>query len=1201
MSNSIKLSCLSCDILSTEGVVNFTEGYSFLGDEHLSLPSEEPQTLPYKSYTGTSETKGNESRSFYDLNTNGPVRYGPTGDDNKQILQKYTNVVSTNPILSSYPYINPQSYLESWTSNTQAVVNLSQNGLPIYKCLGKGLGEVSMFRTGSSFDGYGNTSLDYVDPKNEFTYQNKNYSFDSVYPYNGKIYAGTLVQLKTEIAENGIKRTVVVPYQAGRGIPQNIKNYYFGEGIDKDTPWGNLVYPTTEDTLYPALSKGIEPGNNVTCVGIVLDSYSTTIPNQRIFISRPPENLPNVQHDKWYNHPAPQTIPATSYKENRTQGFLSPGPNLSGTFWSPWPEFYAYKSSDPIPVITRGITTARIGAAYNISLITYGIKQVVSSTNSVWVPVQCIPLFQGERIEAGSTIYASVKGNVVTPGASVFEADLPLCKGGNLGQTPWDLFVDSTWGNVGWTGTPGFSFSCLPDSEVAIAQTLPDKDGLSLNIPYLNQSNQGSIIIQAVTNVSPEPALGNAYLSIVGDANQSFSDLEAYNIRKERFALPGVSGRCMLVQSSPEKSQPIGVLLETIVGTGKWPYTGLPLEFFSIFPELTPNGAVYVDPSAAVSFSTRGGTGAGMTVEWTTQLTEYPYLGTLVADPTIVAPGVGYTYGDIITIKDNSITYNPLGPQYKGNNASYIYDDVLGTLVATVGGFGYTQFASSIVQTHNLSRNCLYIYYSGNNTLSRSGATPVISSILYFQDYTKYPPGTLITMLEEGLFSQALAVDEIVEVSNILTSTTSVYAGVGYANSGGDVVYETNVINYNFANPIVTYTRVNNQNIILSINILDYGHGNLEGDIIVVARINNNATFSFPGLPPGQQQITHGSSQYDSTVGPFSLLSPVDADSVLLTSTVEIYNDPIRQSENGELFAVGVNLTNFTAVPATPTYACVVYTGGYQMASPWYHGRNFTLLLDNAVDQYAKVVRGGTGYTVNSKLKCYNLTANSLRLRYTVTDGKITAKVAGDPVSDSFQFVEDRYTFGVSNGTQFRILEDETLENDQQVERLITNGGNITTSMVKEGGLYNLANGDYFFQTQRLDQEGPEVSITINPNTGSIFTVVLNDPGVGNQEGDLMLVLQTGSNFNGFFIYNDNRAYLNLPPFAYSKGYKVDNSEAAWNKYSDVMQSATNLMDKQVLIELSPSDSNSMENIYPNAQAASYFMPCTNNPYEIYY
>lgn len=1251
--NSIKAQGLEIvNDLSTSGTLNFSNGYLFLGESYQDDVKNESTPLPPQSYMGTSETRGNISRDVYNINTNGPIQFGGTDDDRKIVVKKYSNIVATNPILTLFPWLYPLQ--QEWTSNTQVALGFSKT-YPIHKCLGKGLGEIEFYKVANPINGQeskvGNTIV--YESKGLTCGNRQSITHEKLYPFNGKIYAGTLVELITE--ENpttGIKETKVIPYQEGRGIPLYSKNYEPSTNtpLTEYAPFGELKWPETNNTISPSLASGVDPNTSNKCVGIVMDTFSSTVPNKRLFQYKEPEgfsseSLSEDPHDPWYNHPAPYTVPAVSTKNSQTvpdtQGFLSPGPNSAGTYYAPWPSYYAYQPNDPIPVLTKGITTARIGAAYNIALTSYGLRQQISATDESWIPVTSIPLFQGERLEAGSYIYSSVKGMLMTVGADVTERRNDYISGtstypvGLLGQIPWDFFVDSTWGNIGWCGTPGLSFTNIPDSTTAILEILKDQEGNVKNIPFLNQSNQGSIIVHPVSNVQPDPALGNSYLQRLSDnVIEGLTEQEKYNIRINRFNLPGVSGRCMLPQPAPDKCQPIGIMLETIIGQGKWPYNNLPLTFYEDPTVLLQNGGVTYreQPSTPINIPVRGGTGAGMEVSWSSYNAPYPFLGTITENPTVSVVGAGYVDGDIVTIKDNTTTYNPVGPQYKGNNAAFTLSVPANTLEFNPGGSGYGGVTLT-GSTFNASRNNIYlnfvINFGGFVFYTPGSQEP---NPPYLQDYNFYPNNTYFEILEQGVSSQDTAVFRVINAQPTNVTLESKYSGGGTYTPAGAQVMETNVIDYNFRNPTVVYTQDSTTNSVTGIKkIVDYGAGNKEGDLLILTNptSDQNAVFSYPGLPPGIQEITHSSSNYPNnnvvfttqyntyigstttTDGVIAVLTKQTRDRTIITSELDS-TDILYFSEE----ILPINAIPFSGGPApTPNTIYQVYqapltTGSLDVPSPNYVGRRLTIWNNNTGD--FKLHAGGTNYTTATNVSCYNLTANNLRLYYNVLNNQIV----NGPNNDIPVFLSTRYTFGADDGTELRLLDDTVPVENQQVIKLLTiespvpadNRVNLTTEVVTPGSTYgDLTDGLWAFNTQRTDQVNPTVDIEIRTDTendyptGTVGYVRLRTAGTNNQKGDLILVTQEGSDLNCVFLYDDNRPLINLPPFAKRPGYKVDDSQEAWKKYSDVMSSAVNLMDKEVLVELRPTTSSTMETVYPAAQACGMEMPNTNNEYQSFY
>ena len=106
---SIKKQTLDSEVSSSTKSLNVTnEGYTFFGDIHQdSNKSSINHEVPESSYFGTSVTGGSKLRDLYNLNSHPAIHYGPTSDDKKQIVQKFTNYVSQNAIVSYFPWLYP--------------------------------------------------------------------------------------------------------------------------------------------------------------------------------------------------------------------------------------------------------------------------------------------------------------------------------------------------------------------------------------------------------------------------------------------------------------------------------------------------------------------------------------------------------------------------------------------------------------------------------------------------------------------------------------------------------------------------------------------------------------------------------------------------------------------------------------------------------------------------------------------------------------------------------------------------------------------------------------------------------------------------------------------------------------------------------------------------------------------------------------
>lgn len=1183
MSNkSIKKQNINEDIASSTEKLNVTQdGYIFFGNLHESRDTQDG--VPKQSYFGTSLTGGNKIRNLYNFNTHPSIHYEPTGDDKQQIIRKYSNYIATNAILSTYPWLYPIPEINNWSQTTESL--LENPEFNIYKCLGKGLGKIKFYKSGSSFIGQETAAGNTINSENYITYGNPPSNIDSgnIYPFNGYIYAGSLVQLITEGEE-----TKVIPYQTGRGIPLYSKNYAPEESsLLTFAPFGELQWDSG-NTISPSIATGVSPGRSNASVGIVLDSYAVN--KERLF--KPQEQNENSTNDlQYYNHPAPQTSPPVSVviEENipTTKGFLSPGPNLSGTFYAPWPRDYAYKPDEPIPVLTQGIVTAKIGASHNIALMTYGIRQQISPTDESWMPVTCIPLFQGERLEAGSIVYASLKGNIMTPGAFQPNETLNGVPIGVVGQTPWDPYVDSTYGNVGWTGTPGISFGFIPDQENAILEVYPDQNSNQKVIKGLNQANQGTIIVQAVTTHSPTPSIGNSYLQ-TNPKTESEETIE--QIKRDRFNLPGISGRCTLPQTIPENAQPIGILMETVVGTGKWSYTGLPIETTDTISEIVQGGMVYGNPSVLgnVPLRTNTGLGTGGESTWTTFNPDEPYLGTILDPISFPVVGIGYVDGDIVTLQDNSLNWDTTQFQYHGNNTSLIVSGGGTSLILQSGGSGY---AVSSYSAFNLSLNNAYFDFD-----EAGGDLFFVGTLVgsdYFQDFSRYPENTVIRVLNTGGNFSTLAyfyVPEYLEYTNV---NLNVFKPSAVYTTIGNTFMETEQSNYNTLNgrPEINVLTVGSNGEIETFEYIDYGCGNKNGDrlLIINGTLNNNAVINFE-MPSGQQEIIASGPHYSSSSNPWDTVDLLGNPTI---ATINVINDP---NDNYNTFPIIFEVDT----PIGANEIVRLNDTSFNYATPRYHGYNTTVL---ATPTGNEPHRGGTNYTTENNVSTYNLTANSLRVYFTISNEVLTNQVAGVvPYNNAnFPVIEERYTFDSTNGTQVKIL--HTIPDEfQEIIQLIdfdTSTG-LTSTQIKSGGQYPLPDNNYIFQTQRTDQVNPTVDITVDSN-GYVRQAKLRSAGIGNENGDIILITQEGSDQNALFIFNNNMPLIDLPPYANREGYRVETDDAAWQRYSDVMSTAVNLFNKDVMIELRETNDYTMENIYPSAFISSFNAPPTNDIYREMY
>jgi hypothetical protein len=923
-----------------------------------------------------------------------------------------------------------------------------------------------------------------------------------------------------------------------------------------------------------------------------------------------------------------------------------------------------------------------------------------------------IPLFEGEEIQAGSYVYASVKGHAIDLGPTLTEYGNPYNQPirnltpneENLyfGPTVWDPWIDST-GAIGWTGTPGLSFSNIPDQGLPIFFGLFSQSGGVNGLPYLNQANQGSIIVHPITTNGLNPTIG------ANGFPRFYPDFESENnitvpleyLQSRATSVSGISGRCNLNQSPPEKSVPIGVVLETIRGKGKWTYTGLITNARNILTELetTSGGGSLLDivTSGAASAPTRDGTGTGLTAVWTENVITAPNLGTITTlTTTPVAAGAGYTDGDILTITNSEVVAATHTPFWKDNNAALLYDSVGPSISLHIGGSGYT--ANTTINTHNLSLNNLYI--------REDTVAGVITQIVNTLD-VNYPTDTTRYNNESSTNSQAIILQDGVPTNNtaIVRVETSVYSvtvengGEGYSPNTANLLFESQILGK--ANPEVEIITVGSSGEITEFNVIDYGWGNSSGDIILVIDGDENATFTYPELPYGEQQITLGAPSFingntypviregttiidtnltvetraineqvtdqgvptlvdfgTNTLGPaddgvvFNMSLALDSSIIIkqpvqVASTVNInlaitldgtVVDGITLSDRDRIllknqtapYENGIYQVN--ASPGVPTRTgdalvgstatgvrVLVYEGttqentiwtcltavsnfgdpitftttpstAFDHVDPWYAPRRSAVRYIDATTELV-LHRGGSNYTTATGIETYNLTANSLQFGFDLTVSNIPTvenKIPEAFKPPEYTFNRNRYTYGMGRGTVVQVLEDGVTEPNQF--RLL-NINDLDQIESISSAIYT-GNNVAFYQTQRTDQTNPTVDITVDSTTGFVKRVKMTDIGTGNQNGDLILIKQENSDLNAIFEFNDNLAEFDFPPYIEVPNAKVAKDNDAWKRFQDVMTSAENLLDKQILIELRPNMHNqTMENIYPTATGNSLTPP----------
>lgn len=944
---------------------------------------------------GSAYTQGNIVRSFYNMNSGPELIYTPTQEDINSVQNKYKNIFNRFEILKEFPWLYP------YTETYPTVVTNSRTQ-PIYNILGKGLGKIEMYKTGSQKSGnYSESKPLWMEHYYNFNVHGKiplqpkrKNNIELIYPFSGKLYAGSIVQYTFE--DGDIK---VIPFQTGRGIPQwdITQDYYTG------APFG---IPKFENgiTIEPYLSPGVSSGNNDFCVGATTDTQG----NNKLFNYTKP-NLTNEQlkFPPWNDHPAPFTVEPQNVSYNRNIILHTP-PNSSGSYWAPWSDIYAYNTDNQTPVMSKGKTSLKIGAATNIGMQCYYEPDVEEGDdprdNDNYLPVQCIPLFQGEKVLTGSEVYASHMGHVITwdlkgtspyPVASIistsgtnFLSTSQLLRPENVAlstgnirdarsENPWWDYNDPTFGAIGWTSTPGFSLGSIPDMGVGIAESK------QTDLPYLVQSTQGSVFVRGVSVANPIEDGGSGRMELIGS--------EEYTVENNSFQ------RINKMSGDSERSQIIGNSLQEIEGTGRWEYDGS----YDLSTTFIESGYGY-ETSKTYNLIplNEDSLGKFATIEVTSvdsngSITGYTYTNI----------GENYTEGELVRVLELGYKELPPGtPQYNENSAVMVYSDT--SLTFSGGGSNYKSKYNNIA--FNISKNSgiveITVKFShisspvdDNDIIDGFLGLPTLFTMTNVEDYSQFTPGRTFWAINFNtsakLQKSSALILFYVKGNDGTTIDLGIYGnftGESYSYLSGTHEYAIHFEDY--YQPMRVTTICNSSGQVTDIKITDIGLGNESGDIFTIYQngSNNNALFTlgtqtspfvFPFIEGGSNYIYNhllslqwvSDKNYCDVVTTSGTSTDVDIRMISTSKSGSIYNlswnhlDSLSPSEGVNEYnrtitnaAFGDKLILQQTIPLDLETQPVTYpAGGWD----YYARRNTATFI---LDGYLKILRAGTGYTTGT-------------------------------------------------------------------------------------------------------------------------------------------------------------------------------------------------------------------------------------------
>lgn len=1132
---------------------------------------------------GSAYTQGNVVDSQFDLNSNGPLLYEWMEQDRLRTIARFYSIFETYPTLVDYPYLT-----ESDVWDASGALDNSQE-FPIFKVPGKGKGKVEWFLSAPVYNGdesEGNLveNVEFYEalglspePKSRVVNQ-------FWFPFSGKNYSGTLVQLYVDSADGN--RMKVVPYQMGRGIPQ----YVSGNPYFSGNPYGVPRWPDSGNPILPQLSMGAVPGNNNAGIGVILDTERNPgLEDVKVYRYTEPGTVRNVD---WENHSSPFVV-----GPNTVSGLSEL--NSSGTTWAPWSLNYAYNDGDPIPILVQGQTTLRIGAAYNIGMQAYFEPEIESGDDPLgvdaakYVSVPIVPLFRGESLKIGSYVYASVMGHVLTyeqeglspyPPAVQYDLGTSTTRDARL-ENPWYDWYDVTGGATGWTGTPQFQVAGIPDEGVAIIET---KNGQTL--PYLSQANQGSVIVHPVSTVNPaDSENGSGRMTLIGPAEyeqaNSGSNPNANCVFTYLTKFPG----------APERAQPVGTALECVDGTGQWTYTG---------GALLPNNTQTVSAvgsgydSDAFNVETFNETKNDLVIEL--EIVDGALSGTpsAVGSGSTVSDYDNYPKGTTFTILAESVSGATVDQNPNGEPMIIVVDTNDGATVITFSvisaGSGYKDTTTA---TLFVTRRLGIVAPKVDIVLDGSGGLSSVSVRDVGYGNETGDTVRVLPYVNAGKFTLDIDIDT--------TNAKAVKGGFNYAVESS---VESTVLRA-ISNTVVDYT-IN----IEQVNGLVPNSQSMVSPQYSVSVLETN-TFTLPIIETGQiltlsENIVRNNvtTAQASSGGP--VVAPVGGwDSYVYANTATF----LQKAGKNELTSGGGTYTigDTTAGNGSETFDLTIYsvdtTSSNTVTSVSYYGpaddgypfntvytvagggSNATIELKSWTSstkpspnkgQAGFLTSQGTGYSTASGVSTFNLSANPLFVFGEVDNpgaGNCTifeynpASGLGEiamPVREDGSVYIDLSRYMVGDSIEFYQGTADTGEFD--IDSIDVAQSILTLTQTDFGTSFVVPpNSDYaWFPTRNLTETATTVDLVANVD-GQVTSITIATTGNRLRYGDYLLVLAGDQNLVFQFVPTMD-VPPQLQPYVNNRAATADE----WNAYRTIMKSAVNLLNVPLILNFNP--------MYPN-------------------
>jgi hypothetical protein len=519
------------------------------------------------------------------------------------------------------------------------------------------------------------------------------------------------------------------------------------------------------------------------------------------------------------------------------------------------------------------------------------------------------------------------------------------------------------------------------------------------------------------------------------------------------------------------------------------------------------------------------------------------------------------------------------------------------------GGAGYVYSSSLLSDTYNYSSS---ISSLNNGIILNPGGIDSTASITIGP--TTYDSKSLIQASHEynvsstysGIYGDVQTIDQTVStlnlqnqpgggtdfVSYIHRNTATFIQEVRYLIQdlgSGYTVGEYTTTGGNGTNMSVYVLKVNDTGGVLKVRTSNIGEGYEYNDILTITGGNNDSIIKLK-IPQSRELILvnqrNPSIEY---IDPVLLFTPEIVDPGT-GYTVGTFNTtcPVYESASTIQFSLQVIINEvglggeirdieFLLPESSLTVNSVLmYQIGYNVIVSSGNEDAIIKLRKPTKARIMEYTDGGTNYTTENGVETFNISQNNLAVLCDTTGGQCLAYDYTNTEQGLSFWDLSRYQVG----DVLQLNQDGNVSATVEITAITFNS--ITFNQLTNGVGY-VDTGDAYVPTINTSVTNTTVDIIANGD-GNITSSIINTLGTRTRYNDALVLTQSGSDNNSVIQIASERD-VPAPSQVFENGRSAIASE--WNAYKSVLESSVNLLDSQVLVDITKN--------YPNYYNASWY------------